>query len=419
MSTPRIPECAEWRNGMVLEPSDFQLTDRRSASLAHIAALFAEPWPWGFTFLQVDEPALASAQLRVACEGVFPSGEPFAQVSVVQELEPGADGEAIEFDLARSGDSSEFSLLTGGVAVGDNRLPVARVRFRGGVWSHVEDWSPPVLFIGVDHPLRREMNRQLGALAALGAGFVATLRLPGAEDRPVARTLGHVAALIAQGVGVIEALLAAPTVSPGRIGLEALRLALGVRSATGIFEHLDIVWDPSDQRGSIRLLLQASEAAAAGIGLPFRASIFQAHSGSDILVVDGMPPGSLLLAIEASTPADLIAARSWFEGAALAAPERIREALTRRVSGCSRQPVSREPTIGISSGPLLALYQVNDDIAWRNGSPQLALAAEVVPPRKTSFSMLVVDGVHAGPPLLDGPTSGGGGQDAGWRDRRQ
>ena len=240
--------------------------------------------------------------------------------------------------------------------------------------------------------MRVDMNQQLGALAALSAGFMTTLRLPGAEERPVARVLGQVAAALAMGVGVMEALLAAPAVSPGHLGIEALRLALGVRSAAGDFERLDDAWDPSDQRGSIRRLLYAAESAASGIGLPFRATPFRAGDRENMLVVDGMPPEALLLTIEASRPADLLAARSWLEGAALAAPDRIQEALTRRVAGCPRRPIDRDPRLGLSSGPLLALYHVDNDRSWRAEQKELALAAKNPPPRNTSFSVIVPEG---------------------------
>ena len=253
------------------------------------------------------------------------------------------------------------------------------------------DWSAPVLLIDPDHPMRIEVNRQLGSLAALGAGFAATLRLPGAEERPVARVLGQVSSALAQGVGVIQALLAAPAVSPGLIGIEALRLALGVRGAARIFEHLDSAWEAGDQRGSIRRLLYAAESAASGIGLPFRANLFATTEDSNMLLVDGAPADTLVLAIEAGRPADLIAARSWLEGAALAAPDRIQDALSRRVAGCTRQPIERDPRIGISSGPLLALYHVENDSVWRGGQAQLALASKVPPPINTSYSVLVLN----------------------------
>ena len=204
--------------------------------------------------------------------------------------------------------------------------------------------------------------------------------------------LGQVAAALAQGVGVMEALLAAPAVSPGRLGIEALRLALGVRSAAGVFEQLADGWNPADQRGSIRRLLYAAESTASGIGLPFRASLFRRTDDGNVLMVDGMPSDALLLAIEASRPADLIAARSWLEGAALAAPDRIQEALTRRVAGCARRAIERDPRIGVSSGPLLALYHVNDDMSWRGGRSELALAAKTPPPANTSFSIFIPEG---------------------------
>ena len=400
MKTPRIPEAVAWRNGMVLEPQHFQQADRRAAGLAHLAALGAEPWPWGFVMVQIDGTALASARLRVECEGIFPDGEAFGRQQLSEALPKPEDGQRVDFSVVA--ESGGIRLARGDPEPGDHLLPVARLAVQGGVWGTISDWSPPAFLIGPEHPMRTDLTHQLGALAALGAGFMATLRLPGAEDRPAARMLGQVASALVQGVGVMEALLAAPVVSPGRLGVEALRLALGVRGAAGVFQHLDEAWDPADQRGSMRRLLYAAESTASGIGLPFRASLFRPTGEGDILGVDGMPSDRLLLAIEASRPADLIAARAWIEGAALAAPDRIQEALTRRVGGCARRSVDRDPRMGISSGPLLALYHVDDDMSWRGGNPQLALAAKTPPPANTSFSVFIPEGVGQ----MDGGASG-------------
>ena len=219
--------------------------------------------------------------------------------------------------------------------------------------------------------------------------------------------MGQVAAELARGVGVMEALLAAPSIPPGRLGVEALRLALGVRSAAGVFQALDEAWDPADQRGSMRRLLYAAESAASGIGLPFRANLFQRADDSEMMVAHSAPDGALLLAIEASRPADLMAARTWFDGAALAGPDRIQEALTRRVAGCRRHPVERDPRIGVSSGPLLGLYRIDADVAWRGGHGDLALAAKSAPPANTSFSLLIPEDGD------DGPAGGGRGRSLG------
>lgn len=405
-NTPVIPLAVNWLNGMILEPTHFQMTDRRAAGLAHLAGLAADPWPWGFTEVRLDEVALAADQLRVDCDGVFPDGEPFRRARLTRALPEGEDGEQRSFQVVRNADSGELTLqVSDEDTPASDTLPVARLVFRGGVWSASPDWSPPALLVGQEHPLRQDVNRQLGGLAALGRGFMATLRMPGAENRPAARTLSQVVTALVQGVGVMEAMLVAPLLAPSRLGMEALRLALGVRAAAGVFERLDAGWDPADQRGAMRRLLHAAEAAASDIGLPYRTSSFREHNG--ILVVRDMPPGSLLLVVEVSRPADLIVAKAWLDGAGLAASDRIQEALTRRVSGCPRRPLERDPTLGVSSGPLIGLYQVDDDPVWRGGQPELALAAEAPPPRNTSFSMLVTEEMElATPRLLEAPQAG-------------
>ena len=393
MSIPLIPDVVGWRNGMVLEPEHFETTDRRAARLSHVSALVGDAWPWGFLSFQMDATALASGRLHVDCEGVFPDGEPFRRYGLHVGLPEGKEGQRTSYVIGRVPNGNEVTLREGeDDAATETSLPVARLLFHGDVWTSLVDWSPPALLVSSGHAMRSEVNQQLGSLAALGTGFMATLRLPGAEERPVARVLGQVAAELAKGVGVMEALLATPSVSPGRLGMEALRLALGVRSAAGVYDTLDVHWDPADQRGSLRRLLYAAEAAASGIGLPFRATLFQPATDGAGLVATGVPSDALLLAIEASRPADLIAARSWFDGAALAAPDRIQEALTRRVAGCRRHAVDRDPRIGVSSGPLLALYHVDADMSWRGAHSDLSLVAKSEPPAKTSFSLLIPEG---------------------------
>lgn len=402
---PAVPSTVGWRNGMVLEPADFVQTDERSAALAHLAGLIGDPWPWGFLSVNVDETALAGGTLRVDCDGVFPNGAPFPRGTLSATLPEGEQGGTVRYEVVRGADGAAPLLQMGGESAAADTLPVARLAWRGGLWSREPDWSPPALLIGPEHPLRAEVNRDLGALAALGAGFVTTLRLPGAENRPVARVLGQVAVALSQGVGVIEALLAAPAVSPGRVGMEALRLALGVRTAAGIFEPMDGAWSPEDQRGSMRAILEAATTAASGVGLPFRANVFQPVPDAPGSLRVDVVPGRLLLAIEASRAADLMAARAWFDGAALAAPDRIDEALKRRVAGCRRRPVERDAAIGVSSGPLLALYEVEDDLAWRAGHVELALAAESPPPANTSFSILIADSSGTAQAALPPPES--------------
>ena len=389
---------------MVLDASHFQLTDRRTATLAHLAALAADPWRWGFTDFRVDEVALSGGQLRVDCEGIFPDGQPFRRARVSYALPKDEDDNArANLSLRRSPDTNELSLqLADTDAPAADTLPAARLRFRRGAWGQSTDWSPPALFVDQDHPLRREVAGRLGGLSALGLGIMTTLRMPGAENRPAARILSQVVTTLVQGVGVMDAMLRAPVVAPSQLGVEALRLALGVRSSAGIFDRLEATWDPGDQRSTLRYLLDAAENAVSGIGLPYRMSSFRSQDG--ILMVRDMPAGALLLVVEVSRPADLTVARGWLDGAALAAPDRIQEALVRRVSGCARRPIERDASVGVSGGALIALYRVEDDPAWRGSQPELALASETPPPPNTSFSILITEdqGQH-GPPLLESP----------------
>lgn len=391
MTIPKIPGAVAWRNGMVLEPSHFQTTDDRTVSLMYLASLVADPWPWGFTSLKVDETALAAGQLRIECEGIFPGGYPCRQTAVSCKLDKSGDAKQADFHVVRDAESGSFVLKPEDQAPSEAALPAAKLVFHGGVWSNQPDWSAPALLIDEEHPIRDEMNRQLGSLSALAVGFATTLRLPGAEERPAARTLSLVATALAQGVGILQTLLAAPAVSPGRLGIEAMRMALSVRAAVRIFDLLDNSWDAADQRGSIRRLLYEAESAASGIGLPFRASLFQPTGEEGILAVEDAPVGAILIAIEATRPSDLIAGRSWFDGAAVAAPDRIQDALNRRVAGCSRRPIDRDARIGVSSGPLLALYHVDNDTIWRSGHTQVALAAKTPQPKHTSFSVLIAE----------------------------
>ena len=117
--------------------------------------------------------------------------------------------------------------------------------------------------------------------------------------------------------------------------------------------------------------------------------MFRVAGDDGRFVAEGLPRGQLSLGVEAARAADLMVARRWLEGAALAAPDKIEEALNRRVAGCAREPIPRDPQIGVSSGPLLALYRVSDDMTWRSGSPSLALAAKTPPPGDVSFLVFV------------------------------
>ena len=391
MQFPRPPDPVDWSRVYQLQAEHFVRSDTRTELLAFLAAAVGEPWPWGFFDAVVDETALASGELRVRCAGVFPSGTFFSAAALVQKLPAIGDapGGSLSFHIASESRDSAPALRSGEAAPSERTLPIARMVSHRGVWSLNSQWSPPALLVGPDHPLRTDAAEALAGLAGLAAGFMTTLRMPGAEERAAARRLATVSALLVQGVGVMEAYLASPFVTPGRLGIEARRLALGVRAAAGVFDPLSDPWNPADQRGSLRTILGSAQATASRLGLPFRASVFRVVGDDGRFVAEGLPRGQLSLGVEAARASDLMAARRWLEGAALAAPDKIEEALNRRVAGCAREPVPRDPQIGVSSGPLLALYRVSDDIAWRSGSSTLALAAKTPPPGDVSFLIFV------------------------------
>ena len=391
MHFPRPPDPVDWSRVYQLQAEHFVRCDTRTEHLAFLAAAIGEPWPWGFFDAVVDETALASGELRIRCAGVFPSGRFFSSVGLTQKLPAPGDvpGGSLSFHVESESRDSLPALRPGDAAPSSSTLPIARIVTHRGVWSLNSQWSPPALLVGPDHPLRVEASQTLAALAGLAAGFMATLRMPGAEERAAARRLSAVSALLVQGIGVMEAYLASPFVTPGKLGIEARRLALGVRATAGVFEPLADAWDPADQRGSLRTILGAAQATASRLGLPFRANVFRVAGEEGRFVAEGLPRGQLSLGVEAARAADLMVARRWLEGAALAAPEKIDEALNRRVAGCAREPVPRDPQIGVSSGPLLALYRVSDDSIWRSGSPTLALAAKTPPPSDVSFLIFV------------------------------
>ena len=391
MQLPRPPDPIDWSRVYQLQAEHFVRCDTRTELLAFLAAAVGEPWPWGFFDAVVDETALASGELRIRCAGIFPSGTFFSTASLVKRLPAPGDvpGGSLSFHIESESRDSTPTLRPGEAAPSEAVMPIARIVSHRGVWSLNSQWSPPALLVGPDHPLRTDAADALAALAGLAAGFMTTLRMPGAEERAAVRRLTAVSTLLVQGVGVMEAYLASPFVTPGRLGIEARRLALGVRAAAGVFEPLSDPWDPADQRGSLRTILGSAQATASRLGLAFRASVFRVAGDDGRFVAEGLPRGQLSLGVEAARAADLMVARRWLEGAALAAPDRIEEALNRRVAGCAREPVPRDPQIGVSSGPLLALYRVSDDTTWRSGSPSLALAAKTPPPGDVSFLIFV------------------------------
>ncbi len=68
-----------WTEGMFLQPQHFQQQDRFFARQLSARLSAAQPWPWGFTALQVDEAALLQGKLVIAsARGVLPDGLAFA-----------------------------------------------------------------------------------------------------------------------------------------------------------------------------------------------------------------------------------------------------------------------------------------------------------------------------------------------------
>ena len=235
MQFPRPPDPVDWSRVYQLQAEHFVRSDTRTELLAFLAAAVGEPWPWGFFDAVVDETALASGELRVRCAGVFPSGTFFSAAALVQKLPAIGDapGGSLSFHIASESRDSAPALRSGEAAPSERTLPIARMVSHRGVWSLNSQWSPPALLVGPDHPLRTDAAEALAGLAGLAAGFMTTLRMPGAEERAAARRLATVSALLVQGVGVMEAYLASPFVTPGRLGIEARRLALGGQGGGG------------------------------------------------------------------------------------------------------------------------------------------------------------------------------------------
>lgn len=396
MNDPMLPQPVDWANVFQLEVEHFTRTDARNESLAALAAAFGDPWPWGFLSADVDETALASGEVRIGCHGIFPNGRAFARTTLTQPIgTPSEEGaETLYYSIERENDEEAPTIEKGHGACARRSLPAARIVVQRSVWVLDPTWSAPTIFIGSEHPIRRETDAALGALSGLAAGFMATLRMPGADERTATRRLRGVASALVEGIGMLEAYLASPRVTAGRLGLEARRLALGVRAAADEFEPLAHPWDPGDQRGSLRALLESTRKTASRLGLPFSALVLRREHGKGPFKTTGCPAGDLTIGIETSRATDLPAAKNWFEGAALAAPERVDDALNRRVVGCPREPIGRDSAIGVSAGPLLGLYRVKDDPAWRNDSAALALGAKTAPPKGVSFLVFVPEPHH-------------------------
>ena len=386
-----IPEPVDWLRVYQLEAQHFTGTDARTEALMGLAGALGESWPWGFLAVDVDSVALASGELRMRCSGLFPDGTSFPDTPLACSLPD--PGEGASFCAAVDGTArGERPLLREGeFAPGQRVLPALRLLAQRGVWCETPGWSAPVLFAGASHPLRADVREAVGALAALAAGLRTTLRMPGADERAAVRRLHAVAGALVEGVEMVEVFLAAPWPTPARIGLEARRLALRVRAAAGVYDPLGQPWDACDQRGSLARLFGDAQATAAGLGLPFRAEVFTAREPDGPLLAHGCPPGAMTIGVECDRPGALDAARRWFEGAALAAPERVAEAMRRRVLGCARQSIARDPKLGVSIGPLLGLYSASDDPAWRAGSATIALGARSRPPEGAIFVMFIAE----------------------------
>ena len=381
---PPIGAPVPWADGLVLRPEHFRDTDRRTETLVHLMGLGRDPWAFGFTRIELDAVALASGELRLECEGVFPGGQPFRTDRISADI-----GSASGFEIRMRGEG-DLVLEPGGGACSRDSLPAVRTRVRAGVVEADPDWSPPAVLVGPEHPLVAEAARTLGRLAGLAAGLAASLRIPGSDRRPGARAIERTHEVLTEHVGMMDWMLSWPVVGPTAIACEALRLALAVRSAARAGPRFEPAWDPADQRGSLRAILAAAEAAAASVGLPFRTRLFRpGRDESATRIVDGVGSGPVVVAVETARAADLPPVRHWLEGAALAAPDRIEEALTRRVGGAVRRAVDRDCDLGIASGPLVQLYRIEADPVWRGYAMDLAVDSRAPMPCEATLSAFV------------------------------
>ena len=381
---PPIGAPVPWADGLVLRPEHFRDTDRRTETLVHLMGLGRDPWAFGFTRIDLDGVALASGELRVACEGVFPGGQPFRTERVSADI-----GDESGFEIRMRGEG-DLVLAPGGGACSRDSLPAVRTRVRAGVVEPDPDWSPPAVLVDPGHPLVADAAQAIGRLAGLAAGLAASLRIPGSDRRPGARAIGRTHEVLTEHVGMLDWMLSWPAVAPTALACEALRLALAVRAAARAGPRFEPGWNPADQRGSLRAILDAAEAAAASVGLPFRTRLFRSGGdGSAPRIVDAVGSGPVVVAVETARAADLPPVRHWLEGAALAAPERVEEALTRRVGGAMRRALDRDSGLGIASGPLVQLYRVEADPVWRGHAMDLAIDSRAPMPCEATLSAFV------------------------------
>ncbi|MDE2160096.1 MAG: type VI secretion system baseplate subunit TssK [Burkholderiales bacterium] len=68
-----------WTEGMFLQPQHFQQQDRYLARQLEGRIAAAQPWPWGWLALQIDDAALLQGRVMItAARGVLPDGQSFA-----------------------------------------------------------------------------------------------------------------------------------------------------------------------------------------------------------------------------------------------------------------------------------------------------------------------------------------------------
>lgn len=406
-----IPEAVQWHEGMLLSPQHFQLTARRTETLAAYLLEAAVPFCWGVQRLQIDASMLLEAVFRVvALEAVLPDGLLVVYPASDDEPRLELDLNASEIDaqkapvtvhlavaarseLASSGRLLRYRSVEGSPVLDDNTgdnetrvprlrpalslhltpsplhspsskyasVPLARLAFRDESFVP-ESYEPPRIMLARDSLLHRCASgvavRLREKALALGEQLQSA-RLQGSEQQTpeTARQLSAIVSTLPR----LEAMLQSGAARPFPVYLALCDVVGGIAvignqlnlPQLGGYEHRDAL-PPFEEiaRHVERMLALLREA--------FRSIRFTRYEAGrfGIAMRPGWVGATLIVGarIGPGQPADAV--REWIENALIGSSSRMRNIRENRVRGAARDLVVEAPELELVAPSNVLLYRV-------------------------------------------------------------
>jgi type VI secretion system protein ImpJ len=392
-----------WNEGMILTPQHLQQNDLRFEKLMNIVGRLTSPYPWGFFGLAIDETALPNGEIVInRALGVFPGGFVFdydAQIdpplraalpvegaregtripiylalrrpAVSGVLVSGTDGRLIfgeenqPLDVLTGEQSGQVGRLRPQMTLMFSRdqvdrfelLQVARLRFRGGVFS-AEPYIPPMLILDSRHPIHRQCVLLTNTLREKAAVLGESLGTSGVGRDVKADTHRRIFEAVFRELPPLEARLELPECFPYELYFDLCRLTAAIVTTVQAQALPTMAYLHEDSLVAFKKLIDSTRAAIDQVEALFLTRPFR-QDGSHFQLDAVDISDEMVIGLRVNDASYRNEAASWFERAHIGSSSHIEAIVANRIYGAARRRVTTYEPFGISEDSKMALFIID------------------------------------------------------------